>query len=204
MPTAGCARVHATAGRRARRPSNDLRLGVTRRARPSGRVVRRSAATSKFLPGQGPPTADGRRQSACPSSRTTVDDHALRPHRAVAAAGSSAREARSAGQRWRTCGSTSDQGRHRSASATSAMSAPSTACSFSLRRGETLGLVGEIRLRQVDDRSRHHPALRADGRADRVRRHQTLPSYQGDGLRRCPPADADDLPGSVLPASTRV
>ena len=34
--------------------------------------------------------------------------------------------------------------------------------SFDVRRGETLGLVGETRLRQVDDRAAAHAAARAD------------------------------------------
>ena len=36
--------------------------------------------------------------------------------------------------------------------------------SFAMRRGETLGLVGESGLRQVDDGTGRHPAARADRR----------------------------------------
>ena len=67
---------------------------------------------------------------------------------------------------------------------------------FVAQRGETVGLVGEFGLRQVDHRAPHHPHPRAD------RRHAALrgPRHLACQPRRDPPlapAHADDLPGPL-------
>ena len=45
--------------------------------------------------------------------------------------------------------------------------------SFDVAEGETLGLVGRVRLRQVDHRPGDHAAAPARPRVGRVRRHET-------------------------------
>ena len=73
--------------------------------------------------------------------------------------------------------------------------------SFDLRPGETLSLVGRIRVRQVDDRSRDHPAAQS---SRRLHRHRRAGRYQSrcQGPQGHAPEFADDLPGSVRVAQS--
>ena len=80
--------------------------------------------------------------------------------------------------------------------------------SFAVQEGETLGLVGEMRLRQ-DDASRSHPARdRSDRRARSLSPHREdtvvdlapMSRRELEPLRR---GDPDDLPGSRSARSTR-
>ena len=66
--------------------------------------------------------------------------------------------------------------------------------SFDIAAGETLGLVGEFGLRQVDDGAGDPAALCPDRRRGAARRARHRPS-RGRRAAGVPAADADDLPG---------
>ena len=68
--------------------------------------------------------------------------------------------------------------------------------SFDVLRGETLGVVGESGLRQVDDCAAAGAAPRPDGGVDQVRRHGDR-DPEGRGAQGDAARDADDLPGPV-------
>ena len=69
--------------------------------------------------------------------------------------------------------------------------------SFTIGRGETLGLVGEFWLRQVDGRTYRASADRADcwQHPDLRHRHHTLDQSR---IAALPPPDADHFPGSLF------
>ena len=68
--------------------------------------------------------------------------------------------------------------------------------SFAMRRGETLGLVGRVGLRQDDHRAGDHPPVQADDRPHRVRRRRYR-GPRGQGPQDHAAAHADGLPGPV-------
>ena len=80
--------------------------------------------------------------------------------------------------------------------ATSATCAPSTASRSTIRRGETLGLVGESGCGKSTRRPRDPPALQADRRPDRLRRPGPHRRSARSAAAAAAP-HADGLPGPV-------
>ena len=73
--------------------------------------------------------------------------------------------------------------------------------SFEIAAGETLGLVGEFGLRQIDHRALHPAADRTDRRRGLVRGPQCH-RIRSRRARRAAPRHADHLPGSVCVAES--
>ncbi len=70
--------------------------------------------------------------------------------------------------------------------------------SFTIAAGRTLGLVGEIRLRQIDGRAHGAAADRHRPRRQHPHRRQRHHEFGQGGIAALPPANADHLPGSVF------
>ena len=68
---------------------------------------------------------------------------------------------------------------------------------FTIGEGETLGMVGEVGLRQIHGRAHRVAPGRADRGVDQARRARRDTAGQGGAAALSPP-DADDLPGPVL------